>query len=223
MRQTWRDLTFLHWRCSPAAIRPFVPSELELDLYDDTSWIGLVPFVIVGLTHPRVPATRLSTFAETNVRTYVIDRHGRRGVWFFSLDAARCAAVLGARMTYALPYFWADMSVHRKPHSVHYRSRRYHGPPAKSDIAIDIHEPIVAPTDLEIFLTARFRLFARRFGILLSADVDHPPWPLQRATATRISQNLVQAAGLPSPSGECVVHFAESVDVLVSRPVALRP
>lgn len=221
MRQTWRDLTFLHWRCPPAELRPLVPSDLELDLYDDTAWIGLVPFIVAGLTHPRIPATRLSTFPETNVRTYVIDRQGRRGVWFFSLDAARFAAVLGARLAYALPYFWADMSVHRTLHSVHYRSKRYHGRPAKSDIVIDIDEPILTPSVLEIFLTARFRLYARRFGMMLRADVEHPPWPLQRATAPRISETLIQAAGVPCPLGEPLVHFAESVDVLVSRPIVL--
>ena len=31
----------------------------------------------------------LSDFCETNVRTYVVNRAGRPGVWFFSLDASR--------------------------------------------------------------------------------------------------------------------------------------
>src|ERR1700680_4523345 len=112
MRQTWRDLTFLHWRYDPAVVRPLAPADLQLDLCEGAAWVGLVPFLITGLSWPGVPAVpRISEFPETNVRTYVTDRTGSRGVWFFSLDAARLPAVIGARITYALPYFWARMKV----------------------------------------------------------------------------------------------------------------
>ena len=125
MRQVWRDLTFLHWRFPPDAVRPLVPPELQLDLWDGAAWIGLVPFAIEELTHPRVPPVPwLSHFLETNVRTYVVDAEGRRGVWFFSLDAARLAAVLGARAAYALPYFWARMSLVREGTTLRYRDRK---------------------------------------------------------------------------------------------------
>ncbi len=47
----------------------------------------------------------VSRFCETNVRTYVRDSHGRAGIWFFSLDAARLGAVAAAvaRAAYHLP------------------------------------------------------------------------------------------------------------------------
>jgi uncharacterized protein len=61
------------------------------------------------------------------VRTYVRDRHGRVGIWFFSLDAARLGAVVTARVAYGLPYFWAAMSVRRDGDRVHYRSQRRSG------------------------------------------------------------------------------------------------
>jgi len=62
-------------------------------------WVGLVPFRVVGLTLPQAASVPwLSRFAETNVRTYVIDETGRRGVWFFSLDAARLAVADGERV-----------------------------------------------------------------------------------------------------------------------------
>src|SRR5581483_3542727 len=111
LRQTWKHLTFLHWPYDPAVVRPLVPAELELDLAAGAAWIGLVPFLLTDLTLPHAPAAPwLSQFPETNVRTYVYDKHGRRGVWFFSLDAARLTAVIGARSGYALPYYWSRMS-----------------------------------------------------------------------------------------------------------------
>jgi uncharacterized protein len=180
----------------------------------------LVPFKVVGLTLPKAPAVPwLSNFPETNVRTYVVDRSGRRGVWFFSLDAARLAAVLSARAVYALPYYWSKMRIRCDERSARYRSARRQSPTVASDIEIEIGEPVTAPNELEVFLTARFRLYAVRADRLLRADVEHQPWPLRLATARRINDSLVRAAGLPEPRGEPLVHFARGVDVLVSRPL----
>jgi uncharacterized protein YqjF (DUF2071 family) len=228
MRQTWRDLTFLHWPYSPEIVRRLVPAPFELDLYEGSAWVGLVPFVITGLTRPRAPAIPwLSSFPETNVRTYVIDPEGNRGVWFFSLDAARLAAVIGARLGYALPYFWNRMSVMCESVSedaappgvsLRYQSVRLFGPKASSDITIHTGDPIPSPSELELFLTARFRLFALRGGRIMKAAIEHPQWPLQRATVLSLKQDLMQAAGLPDPSGEPLAHFAREINVLVGSP-----
>src|SRR5262249_48645999 len=144
---------------------------------------------------------------------YVVDKSGQRGVWFFSLDAASLLAVIGARLFYALPYYWARMSVERAPDGVRYRSQR-----AGATTAIDIRigEPIPQPDNLAIFLTERWRLYAYRFGRIWEAEVSHPTWPLQQAKVLRCQQTLLQSAGLPAPQGEALSHFAENVDVHIS-------
>ena len=98
MRQKWRELLFLHWPVPPEALRPLVPPQLELDLFEGTAYVGLVPFTMTGVRPVGLPPVRgLSSFHETNVRTYV-HREGRDpGVWFFSLDAANRVAVALAR------------------------------------------------------------------------------------------------------------------------------
>src|SRR5579884_821766 len=161
MVQTWRDLTFLHWSFDPGAVRRLLPAQLELDLFDGKAWIGLVPFRITGLTLPHAPSLPwLSAFPETNVRTYVTGPSGRRGVWFFSLDAARLLAVAGARAGFGLPYFWSRMRVTRTPAAVRYRSVRRGGPAAHSDIVVEPGARIDDPSEQEWFLTARFCLYA---------------------------------------------------------------
>lgn len=219
MRQTWKDLTFLHWPYEPSTVRELVPQELTLDLFEGRAWIGLVPFNIEDLTAPRAPGIPwISHFPETNLRTYVADARGSRGIWFFSLEAARLLAVLGARATYGLPYFWARMTVSPKESSVSYRSCRLVGHRADTDLEVKIGVPISQPTEFDLFLTARFRLYAHRRKRLLEAQVEHQPWQLRRAELLRSDQNLMQAAGLPAAYGDPVVHFSGKVDVLVGRP-----
>jgi uncharacterized protein YqjF (DUF2071 family) len=131
MSQTWRRLTFLHWPYEPALVERLLPPGLLLDTFDGAAWVGLVPFEIYNLRG-------IPHFPETNVRTYVIGPDGSRAVWFFSLDAARLIAVLGARIAYHLPYFWAKMLVASEGGTIHYRSRRKrpHATSVMSDIVV---------------------------------------------------------------------------------------
>ena len=116
MRQKWRDLLFVHWPVSVDVLRPLVPAELELDLFDGTAYVGLVPFTMTGVRPVGLPAVAgLSTFHETNVRTYVRLADRDPGVWFFSLEAANAIAVHLARRLFHLPYHFARMFLEHEP------------------------------------------------------------------------------------------------------------
>jgi uncharacterized protein YqjF (DUF2071 family) len=194
-----------------------------VDTFDGRAWVGLVPFQM-WVAPPRTPALPwLSRFCETNVRTYVRDRHGRTGVWFFSLEAARLPAVLVARTTYRLPYFWARMRLHREPDRLTYTTcRRWPAPRGAGGTVIIRPGEAIAPdevTELEHYLTARWRLFSHaRSGTLRYAEAEHPPWPLQRAEVERCDDTLLVAAGLPQPVGDPLVHYSRGVEVRIGMP-----
>jgi uncharacterized protein YqjF (DUF2071 family) len=217
MHQQWRRLTFLHWRYPAEMVQAVLPEGLTVETMDGTAWVGLIPFLMVGVRAPGVPAVPwLSRFPETNVRTYVRGPDGRPGIWFFSLDAARMPPVLTARTTYGLPYYWSRMAVRVGAGTVTYRSRRrWPGPVgAYCDADVEVGEPLPAGP-LDEFLTARFRLYSRFLGRLVSAEAEHPPWPLHRGRVTALDQNLVQAGGLPAPVGEPLVHTTPGVSVRI--------
>ena len=224
MQHRWERLTFLHWAFDPADVQRLLPPNLRVDPQQGRAWVGLVPFFMrVGAPGgQRVPW--VSNFCETNVRTYVRDQEGRRGIWFFSLDAARLSAVVTARTTYRLPYFWSAMRLAEGAGTVRYDCiRRWPGPPAASHAVIRIGAAYAAEEldDLDHFLTARWVLFSaagRAGGRVRFARAFHPPWPLHRATAEVVADGLVAAAGLPRPEGEPLVHYSPGVDVRIGRP-----
>jgi hypothetical protein len=222
MRQRWERLTFLHWPFQPADVQRLLPDGLETETYDGAAWVGLVPFYMRVATPGGQRVPWVSNFCETNVRTYVRDRAGRSGIWFFSLDASRLGVVITARVTsYRLPYFWSSMRLAERGHQIAYLSRRWPGPRrATSRVRIGIGAPI-APADvtaLEHFLTARWMLFSVTGGRPVSARACHPPWPLYRAHAQVLEDHLLTAAGLPGPEGEPLVHYSPGVDVAIGRP-----
>lgn len=208
MSQWWRDISFLHWRVDPDVVAPLLPRGVRPDVYDGSSWVGLIPFRMVdaGLGK-RGPVPRLGTFYETNVRVYSVDDAGRHGVVFRSLEADRLPVVAAARLGFGVPYQWARLSVEPtdlgpqpEGRTVSYRSqRRRSGVGGRIDI--EVGDLIAEPGPLELFLTARFGLHTTVAGRTLWVPNTHGPWPLRTARAVHVEDTLVAAAGLPGLVG----------------------
>jgi len=221
MRHRWDSLTFLHWPYAPAVVQDLLPAGLTVETYDDRAWVGLVPFVM-HVSRPREQARPLFEFPETNVRTYVRDSNGLSGVWFFSLDADSLNAVVTARATYRVPYFWSEMTVESVGEVFSYTARRrWPGPhDAASQVEIEVAEQYRAEEldDFDHYLTARWTLFGTWGRRLLLARAEHPRWVLHRARVCEWRDDLVAATGLPEPEVEPIVHWSPGVDVSVGFP-----
>lgn len=226
MSQRWCDLLFAHWPVPMAALRPRIPRRLEIETFDGTPWIGVVPFRMEAVRPRWLPAVPwLSAFPELNLRSYVT-LDGRPGVFFFSLEATNPVAVSLARRFFLLPYFRARMSCRRRGEAIAYRSERTHrGAPAAAlagryGPAGEVFR--AAPGSLEHFLTERYCLYTsgtsvgRPSGDLCRGEVHHGPWPLQPARATLEVNTLPDTVGVQDAvTGVPHLLFARSIDVRV--------
>ncbi len=201
--QRWEQLAFLHWRVDPARVAPLLPPGTVPDVFDGSSWVGLIPFRMVGAGLGRGPGVPwLGTFAETNVRLYSVGPDGRRGVVFRSLDASRLAVVLGARLALGLPYCWARMQVRTVGGAIEYTStRRWPGRGSeRTRVVVRPGTSSAGDDPLAQFLTARWGLHNRWAGRSTYVPNEHEPWPLRTATLVDLDDSLVAAAGLPGVS-----------------------
>lgn len=219
MVQRWCDLAYIHWRYDADEVQRLLPDGLEVDTFDGSAWVGLIPFSMRGIGLPRLPAVPyFGSFPEVNVRTYV-RRNGIPGVWFFSLDVNRFIPAVVARTTYLLPYCWGRASNVVDGDVLRSRVARRWPTRAHSETVVRIGERIEQADDLAVFLSTRWGLYSRGpRGGLMYAPVDHEPWPLHRATLESIDQNIVGASGLSGPSGEAHVMFSPGVSVRIGRP-----
>jgi uncharacterized protein len=215
--QTWCDLLFAHWRVSTEELRRVMPPTLPLHLYDDGSaWLGITPFVVKGL-RPRgtPPLPWLSHFPELNVRTYV-ELDGKPGIYFFSLDAARRAAVIAARRAYRLPYFHARMRADKVGARMDYESKRIDSSGAPAAFRAQ-YSPAGEITDdpLARWLAERYCAYTvDDNGRPLRIDIHHPPWPLQPADGELDAQGMADQIGIEL-EGEPLLHFSARQDTLI--------
>jgi uncharacterized protein YqjF (DUF2071 family) len=221
-RQSWLDLCFAHWPIEASRIRHLVPGQLEIDEREGSSWIGVVPFHMSGVTPRGLPdLPLLSAFPELNVRLYV--RLGDKpGVWFLSLDADSALAVWGARTFYYLPYYRARMSVRPGPDGLSYFSSRRSGAARFVARYWPTSEVMRAPAgSLEHWLTERYCLYAQSpRGTLVRTDVHHLPWPLQSAEIDITENSMLAPVGLRVEGRPPLCHFARRLDVVVWAPEA---
>lgn len=222
MHQRWHDLLFVHRRVAPGALAELVPTGVEVETFDGSAWIGVVPFRMTNVRPRGAPGWPGATrFPELNVRTYV-RAGGKPGVAFLSLDATSGLAVAAARRLFHLPYYRARMACEADGEGLRYRSERTHrgaapaawrgryrptGPPAAA-----------SPGTLEHFLTERYCLYTSApDGALLCGEVHHVPWPLQPAEAEIELDTMATAGGVEPLDGPPHLLFSRRLDVVVWR------
>jgi uncharacterized protein YqjF (DUF2071 family) len=223
MAQRWTDAVFLHWRIPETEAATKMPPGVLPDVFDGSSWVGLVAFRLQGGSLGRGPAVPyFGGFTEVNVRLYSREPGGRRGVVFLSLDASRLAVVLAARAV-GIPYVWSHARFKPGPGpdtAIGYSVRRFRQG-AKTDFAVtpDLNQQTTDP--LAIHLTARFGLHTRLRGRTFYVPNTHTPWPLYRAKLTLLNDQLVAAAGITVSGTPESVLFSPGVSTRFGRPRSL--
>ena len=233
MTQRWNDLLFAHWPVPASSIAPLLPEGLQVDSFQGSAWLGVVPFwldriKVRGL--PPIPGMR--SFPDLNVRTYVRDEHtGTPGVYFFSLDASNLLAVAVAHTFFHLPYHWAEMSLdQRSEREFSFYSRRRF---SSRQVIFKARYRGLGPTrklaegnmgTLEYFLLERSCLFTRnRAGQAVRSSLHHVPWPLEEAEAEIERNDLAEAIGIKLPDQEPVLHYSRRLAVYIWPAELVRP
>jgi len=203
MRQDWSHLLFLHWEISPEEIQQRLPEGLYVDTFEGKAYLGVVPFFMEKIRPSYLPCVPgLSWFQELNFRTYVHDKHGNPGVWFFTLDCNQWLAVKIARGLFHLPYNHAKMSSEKIGDDLIYKSQR------KGDTIDQVYNyPQNLTTTqeaevgtLEFFLLERYRLFSqRKNGTIYEGLVHHPPYQYQHLENTTQPTRLFSLCDFAEP------------------------
>ncbi|MFL6467204.1 MAG: YqjF family protein [Pyrinomonadaceae bacterium] len=216
MQQSWDKMLFMHWRLPVDVLRPLIPEPLQIDTFDGDAWIALAPFTLWNVRPVYVPPIpMISSFHETNVRTYV-HLDGEPGVWFFSLDANSALTVWGARIFYHLPYFYSQIDLTENGNTIDYTLKRPAENRARFHARWTISESApdeAVPGSLDFFLVERYCLYTEYNKQIYRCRIHHQPWPLRPATLHEYESDLFSANSLPEQQRDALLHAAGPVNV----------
>jgi uncharacterized protein YqjF (DUF2071 family) len=202
-----------------------LPEWLEVDTFQGTAWLGVVPFWLDRIklrALPQVPGIR--SFPDLNLRTYVRDKFTHSpGIFCFSFDASNLLAVLAASAFYNLPYHWSNMRLEQRSdrefafysrrilwnHEVVFNAR-YRGLGPSSRLAEH------RSGTLEYFVTERNCLFSTdRTGQPVRSNLHYVPWPLEEAEAEIERNDLAASIGLTLPGTDPILHYSRRLAVYI--------
>jgi uncharacterized protein YqjF (DUF2071 family) len=233
MNQRWNDLLFAHWPVPASSISPLLPDDLEVDTFQGSAWLGVVPFWLDRVKlRGAPPLPGMGGFPDLQMRTYVREAHsGAAGVFSFWLDAGSLLAVAAARMLFHLPYHWSEMRLEQRserefaffsrrrftPRPVIFKAR-YRGLGPTRKLAEN------RPGTLEYFLMERNCLFANnRAGQVIRASLHHASWPLEEAQAEIEQNDLPESIGIHLPDQEPVLHYTRRLALYIWPAELVRP
>jgi uncharacterized protein len=232
----WEDLVMANFPVAPALLAPLVPRGTELDAWGGTTWLSLVAFRFRDTRVRNIAIPFHRDFEEVNLRFYVRRPHPageRRGVVFVKEVVPRRAIALVARLVYHEPY--VALPTRSDVTRVHggdgpslrfsYAWRQRDGWSTLEATAPGDPSP-VAEGSLESFIAEHYWGYNRQpDGATMEYRVDHPPWRVWRATASRLTGNLATLYGaefaraLTGPPASVFVAEGSPVVVFRGRPL----
>ena len=206
MHQNWSHLLFLHWKVDKEFIQNKLPEGLWVDTFQGEAYVSVLPFYLTQLKVPPLPHVPLLTdFLEVNVRTYVIDKEGNPGVWFFSLDINSWVGMAVGNIIFSLPYHKACIQSKVVDSTVYFSGHR-------SDVYFEFeytpeNDSYNSKADsLDFFLTERYLLYTLHHGKLYAGRVHHSAYYLSSIKSLKLNANLLGSNG---------IHFSNKPDYLM--------
>ena len=224
MSQRWGDLLLLHYPADPFIIQKSLPDDLVVDTHLNQAWFSVVAFRLTDLRIRPLTWLRWKDFLEVNLRTYVRDRFGNRGVWFYSLDSNDPFGVVGAQVLYGLRYNFARIGREgsKEQKCFAYCSERPSGASARIEGVWHSHDdPVKSEDQLDQFLLERYRFWAKRPGqkSSSSAFVRHQPYETLPLRDCKYQGELFSSQGFTEPeNGPEMAHYCPGFSVEATAP-----
>ena len=179
----WRRLIMANYIIDPEILKPFLPAQTGLDLWEGNCYVSLVGFLFDKVKLKGVPIPFHTSFEEVNLRFYVKHFDGRqwqRGVVFISEIVPLPAISMVANMVYGEKYSTMPVD-HVWEVGKHTQKIRYDWKKRKQSFYIEATASTL-PRDMlagskEHFIFEHYYGFTRRRnGNTGVYRVDHPSW-----------------------------------------------
>lgn len=218
--QEWNRALFLHWAVDLRELRPLVPPELEIDLFEGAPWVSLVSFTMERMRPRGWPSfPPISDFHEINIRTYVRSE-GRAGVHFLSIEGGKRGSCWIARAVSGLPHRYSRIT---RTAGADEARNGHHGDTLR--IRYQAGSSMTEKRPLDRWLTERYALFQDTDRAINGFEIHHLEWPTLEVRLDEVALRYPRFGSLlDGVPHRC--HYSPGVQVVAwgkrSRPRSLQ-
>jgi len=206
IEQVWKHVVFLHYKIKPEELQALVP--FELDLFEGSAVLSVVPFYMDGIRFPFLPAIpKISSLWELNIRTYVTV-NGVKGIYFFSLETDSKISEMIARNFFHLPYNYSKINANvSSPKYLFHHVRENYSFNLEATIG-----DLIPINKFEEWATERYSLFTKKNGKVFRGIVEHVPWTLKNISIRQIDNDFTKMV-LPNVDNFISAGYSQELKV----------
>lgn len=223
----WRKLIMVNYAVDPEILKPYLPYNTELDLWNGTCYVSLVGFMFVDTKVMKMKIPFHVNFEEINLRFYVKYGNGadyKRGVVFIKEIVPRPALTFVANFLYNENY--ETMPTRHEwiegdgTLSVKYGWKKGEWHTVK--VIADKTPVDIKPYSEEEFITEHFWGYTRiRAGVTSEYEVAHPRWQIYPIKEYEVNVDFAKVYGndfaFLQDAEPVSVYLAEGSEILVKQ------
>lgn len=224
----WRKLVMINYAVDPQLLKPYIPFETELDLWNDTCYVSLIGFMFVDTKMMRLRIPFHVNFEEINLRFYVKYKETeeyKRGVVFIKEIVPRPSLTLVANLLYNENYetlktrhSWIEGDDDLTVEYGWKKKGQWHTIKTVTDkIPVDIK-----PDSEEEFITEHFWGYTKITDSVTSEyEVAHPRWQIYPVRDYEVNVDFQTTYGSDfaflQDAKPVSVYLAEGSDIIVKQ------
>jgi hypothetical protein len=228
----WRKLIMINYTVDPAILKPYLPFETELDLWNDTCYVSLVGFMFVETKVLGLKIPLHINFEEINLRFYVKYKHTdgvKRGVVFLKEIVPRPALTMVANLLYSEKYETLKTRhtwlVEDETLTVEYGWKK--GEWNSIKVIADKNPVDIAPYSEEEFITEHFWGYTKINNNMTSEyEVVHPHWQIYPVKEFNVDVDFNKVYGTNfsflQNQQPLSVYLAEGSEILVKQGAKIK-
>jgi hypothetical protein len=223
----WENLIMANYAISPELLKPYLPNGVELDLYEEKTYVSLVGFLFKQTSLFKLPIPFLGTFEEINLRFYVKKVEGdiiKRGVVFINETVPYKLVAWLANKLYKEHYI-AISTKNKIDITARFKKIQYQWKINKewNHIAVDTakENEEMLPGSIEEFIFEHYYGYTKiNSGLSQEYKVDHPRWQVNKVLDYSIHCDFKAMYG--SDFAFLSNHQPDSVIVAEGSPVTVK-
>lgn len=224
----WRKLVMINYAIDPEVLRPYLPFNTELDIWEGTCYVSLIGFMFVDTKMFRLRIPFHINFEEINLRFYVKHKD-KRGVVFIKEIVPRPALTMVANLLYNENYETLKTAHSWKEEgdtlTVQYGWKK--GEWNSIKVVANKNPVDIAPNSEEEFITEHFWGYTKISDTVTSEyEVAHPRWQIYPVISYDVNVDFKKVYGADfaflQEQKPVSVYLAEGSEILVKQGGKIR-